>query len=86
MPWQVVKINNATHELTLRHKDGEELNTVIPTEHRHSDEVKFDWIASETGVRDKIRARRIKPAVYIALVEAFIIVALICALAVKHGQ
>ena len=51
--WRIVCINNTTHELTLTHTNGNNINLIIPEEHRTDSLSKNNYIKSQTVEYDK---------------------------------
>lgn len=53
--WKVAEINNATHEVTMRHPDGELMHLVIPENNRNSAISKLSYLKSQTDARDVVK-------------------------------
>lgn len=54
--WTIKKINNSTHELTVKCHDGTTLDLTIPETHRNSLALKHEYIRSQTDAHDANRA------------------------------
>ena len=58
--WHISKINNATHEVELRHVDGRVRVIVVPEEHRDHHDKKTAFIKGEMLTRTGFAKRKIK--------------------------
>ena len=59
--WRIESINNATHQVTLMHKDTKEKVTlVVPNTHVSTPELKNEYIKSHVQKLDTSILRKIK--------------------------
>lgn len=53
--WKISSINNATHEVSMRHLDGEVMSLVVPLEHAINPFAKTAWLKAQTDARDVVK-------------------------------
>jgi hypothetical protein len=82
--WKVQRINNELHTVTMRDTtDNEELDLLVPEQHRFPSQKKLEWVKTQTDARDVLKkklnlGKKIAPyaAMAVILIEAVVIVLL----------
>jgi hypothetical protein len=59
---KIVSISNETHEVTLRHEDGEVYSFVVPEASRIRSSDKMAYIKSQSDAQEAIKATKTKRA------------------------